>query len=526
VGDIAGMGADLFGSFAGSTCASFVLAAHIHPLIPADIANDHVKPLNVMPIVFGMTVSAAGILGCFLSAITFNALFKITTKKDVKRFLSLHELFSTVLSSMFVLGFARMCFDGDDADQFVYTTGGQEATKVHMVITWWKAALCVIFGLIGGWIIGLVTEYYTSTQHKPVREVARSCKTGAATNIIYGLALGYMSTGIPVLMLAFDIWVSMHLAGMYGVSLATLGVLTTLCTALSVDAFGPIADNAGGIAEMAELGAKVRERTDALDATGNTTAAIGKGFAIGSAGCVGVALMGAFQFTVSPDKYYPLIDECVFAGLLVGAMLPYIFSALTMKAVGKAALEMVEEVRRQFRENPGIMDGSVKPDCDRCIKISTDASLREMIVPGLLVIVTPLLFGFLFGTKMLLGILAGALVSGVQCALSASNSGGAWDNAKKYIEAGLLEGCDGKGTEQHKAAVIGDTVGDPLKDTSGPALNILIKLMGIISVVFAKAMMVAQEVEYPDAWTGDKTTYHRGIVGRFLGGAPELPIEA
>jgi len=523
VGDIAGMGADLFGSFAGSTCASFVLAAHIHPKSAA--GHGQVMPLNVMPIVFGMTVSAAGIVGCFLSAIAFNALFKITTKKDVKRFLSLHELFSTVLSSILVLGFARMCFDGDDEDQFVYKTGTGDKTS-EMVITWWKAALCVIFGLIGGWVIGFVTEYYTSTQHKPVRELAESCKTGAATNIIYGLALGYMSTGIPVLVLAFDIWVSMHLAGMYGVSLATLGVLTTLCTALSVDAFGPIADNAGGIAEMAELGEEVRERTDALDATGNTTAAIGKGFAIGSAGCVGVALMGAFQFTVSPGKYYPLIDECVFAGLLVGAMLPYIFSALTMKAVGKAALEMVEEVRRQFRENPGIMDGSVKPDCDRCIKISTDASLREMIVPGLLVIVTPLLFGFLFGTKMLLGILAGALVSGVQCALSASNSGGAWDNAKKYIEAGLLEGCDGKGTEQHTAAVIGDTVGDPLKDTSGPALNILIKLMGIISVVFAKAMMVAQEVEYPADWnhdTMDNTVYHRGIIGRFLGAAPVVP---
>ena len=516
VGDIAGMGADLFGSFAGSTCASFVLAARIR-------STDFEDSFNALPILFGMTVSAAGIMGCFFSALLFNYLFKIKTKKDVKQFLSFHELTSTAISALFVLACARMCFVPGDGRQYEFVTG-----SVRMEIIWWKAALCVIFGLIGGWIIGFVTEYYTSDQHRPVRQVAESCRTGAATNIIYGLALGYMSTGVPVLVLAFDIWVSMHLAGMYGVSLATLGVLTTLCTALSVDAFGPIADNAGGIAEMAELGAEVRERTDALDATGNTTAAIGKGFAIGSAGCVGVALMGAFQFTVSPDKYYNLIDEFVFAGLLVGAMLPYIFSALTMKAVGKAALEMVEEVRRQFRENPGIMDGSVKPDCDRCIKISTDASLKEMILPGLLVILTPLFFGFLFGTKMLLGILAGSLVSGVQLAISASNTGGAWDNAKKFIEAGLLEGCDGKGTDQHTAAVIGDTVGDPLKDTSGPALNILIKLMGIISVVFAKAMMEAQNV-FPDedaassfAADNDVTQYHRGLFGRWMGASPEI----
>ena len=501
VGDIAGMGADLFGSFAGSTCASFVLGAHLHPIINEDQDGYQQTVYDVVsgnfkytPLLFGLTVSAAGIIGCFISAFLFNSCVKIETKKDVKSFLSRHEGLSTIIASIFVILFSIGCFGYDDYE-FKAGTG----TKI---INWKITSLCVICGLIGGWIIGEITEYYTSTEYNPVKEVAASCKTGAATNIIYGLALGYMSTGIPVIVLAFDIWLSMYFGGMYGVSLATLGVLTTLCTALSVDAFGPIADNAGGIAEMAEFGEDVRDRTDALDATGNTTAAIGKGFAIGSAGCVGVALMGAFQFTVSKNEYYSIIDEMAFAGLLIGSMLPYIFSALTMKAVGKAALEMVEEVRRQFRENPGIMDGSVKPDCDRCIMISTEASLKEMIIPGLLVIITPLFFGFIFGTRMVVGILAGSLVSGVQCALSASNTGGAWDNAKKYIEAGLLSGCNGKGSNEHKAAVIGDTVGDPLKDTSGPALNILIKLMGIISVVFAKAMMVAQEGQQPNNHSG------------------------
>eukprot|EP01083_Nonionella_stella_P206056 749848_1 len=519
------MGADLFGSFAGSTCASFVLAAHLKTtqwgaddsgesmaISPAEF-NSVFRPQTIL---FGLTVSAAGIIGCFLSAIIMNKMFVISTKKDVKRFLSKHELLSTLISSIFVLIFARSCFNPQY--KYVFTAG----TGKHP-ITWTSAALCVICGLIGGWIIGYVTEVYTSTEHEPVREVAHSCKTGAATNIIYGLALGYMSTGIPVIVLAFNVWFAIHMGGMYGVSLATLGVLTTLCTALSVDAFGPIADNAGGIAEMAELGEEVRDRTDALDATGNTTAAIGKGFAIASAGLVGVALMGAFQFTVSRGSYYQIIDEFAFAGLMIGAMVPYVFSALTMKAVGKAALEMVEEVRRQFREHPGIMDYTVKPDCGRCIMISTQASLKEMIVPGLLVILTPLVFGFLFGTRMVVGILAGALVSGVQCALSASNSGGAWDNAKKYIEAGLLSGCEGKGTEEHKAAVIGDTVGDPLKDTSGPALNILIKLMGIISVVFAKGMVKMQGSENAPC---NVHTSHSGLMGRlftFVQGEPAAP---
>jgi len=342
------------------------------------------------------------------------------------------------------------------------------------------------------------------------------------------------------------------LGGIYGISLATLGVLTTLCTSMAIDAYGPICDNAGGIAEMVGLPEEVRDRTDALDAAGNTTAAIGKGFAIASACLVGLALLGAyarivgtqeenamFNFALGEMKHYSemplprnaaaleefntykkfsgfgtetrLLNPLVLAGLLIGAMLPYFFSAMTMKSVGFAALEMVEEVRRQFKENPGIMDGTVKPDYANCILISTNASLREMIAPGCLVLLSPIVVGFLFGTHMLLGLLGGALFSGVHMATACSNTGGAWDNAKKYIEAGNIEGVE-KGSEQHKAAIIGDTVGDPLKDTSGPALNILIKLMGIIAVLFAQSMVAVEEIHY----RGAKCNVPGGLIGLLL----------
>ncbi|CAI7893262.1 unnamed protein product, partial [Closterium sp. NIES-53] len=321
----------------------------------------------------------------------------------------------------------------------------------------------------------------------PVQDVADSCRTGAATNIIFGLALGYKSVIIPVFAIAAAIYVSFQFAGMYGIALAALGMLSTLATGLAIDAYGPISDNAGGIAEMAGMGEEIRERTDALDAAGNTTAAIGKGFAIGSAALVSLALFGAY---VSRAKVMVVnvTEPQAFVGLLVGAMLPYWFSAMTMKSVGKAALAMVEEVRRQFNTMPGLMEGTTKPDYKKCVEISTAASLREMIPPGALVMLSPVIAGTLFGTTTLAGMLAGALVSGVQIAISASNTGGAWDNAKKYIEAGNsahAKSLGPKGSDPHKAAVIGDTVGDPLKDTSGPSLNILIKLMAVESLVFA-----------------------------------------
>jgi len=295
--------------------------------------------------------------------------------------------------------------------------------------------------------------------------------------------LGYKSAIIPTICLAITIYIGYSLAGMYGIAMGALGILSTLPTGLTIDAYGPICDNAGGIAEMSGMGPQIRERTDALDAAGNTTAAIGKGFAIGSALFVSIALFGAFV-TTKGFTVIDLLEPFIFAGLLIGAMLPYWFSAMTMKSVGKAALKMVDEVRRQFTEHPEILEGKALPDYHQCVAISTKASLQEMILPGLLVLLTPLFVGFIFGVKALAGVLAGAIVSGVQLAVSMSNTGGAWDNAKKYIESGQF---GGKKSEPHKAAVIGDTVGDPLKDTSGPSLNILIKLMAIVSVVFARS---------------------------------------
>ena len=362
----------------------------------------------------------------------------------------------------------------------------------------WELFFCCGVGLWAGLIIGYLTEYYTSNQYKPVQDLAESCKTGAATNIILGLALGMKSDIIPAITLAIAAYVSHSLAGFYGVALAALGILSTMSIGLTIDAFGPISDNAGGIAEMCELGEGTRERTDALDAAGNTTAAIGKGFAIGSAAFVSLALFSGYvtilQNTLPRNKlglprfdHVDLLHPFPFSGLLVGAMLPYWFSAMTMAAVGRAAFEMVNEVRRQFRNDAGILSGESKPDYKGCIDISTTASLKEMVGPGALVMLTPLIVGFLLGTKALAGVLIGALVSGVQMAVSSSNTGGAWDNAKKYIEQGKLGPDQGKGSDAHKAAVVGDTVGDPLKDTSGPSLNILIKLMSVESLVFAKA---------------------------------------
>ncbi|MCS5552782.1 MAG: sodium-translocating pyrophosphatase, partial [SAR324 cluster bacterium] len=347
---------------------------------------------------------------------------------------------------------------------------------------------CYLTGTVAGLLVGLLTEYYTSHDFKPVREVAKSSETGAATNIIFGLALGYHSATGSILILAVSIFLPFTLAGMYGVAVAAIGMLSTLVVGLTIDAYGPVADNAGGIAEMTGMGEKIRDRTDVLDSAGNTTAAIGKGFAIGSAILTSLALFSAFLTRadlLDPEanimESINLLDPLVLTGLFVGAMLPFLFSAMTMKSVGKAAFDMIEEVRRQFRTIPGIMEGKAEPDYEKCVEISTKAALREMIPPGILIMGTPLLVGFLFGVPAVAGILAGSLVSGGVLAISSANSGGAWDNAKKYIEKGNF---GGKGTETHKAAVVGDTVGDPFKDTSGPSLNILIKLSAILSLVF------------------------------------------
>ena len=458
VGDVAGMGADLFGSLAESTCAALVIGAVAFAT-------------NLEALLFPILISAVGIPASLLTM--FSA--RVSEEKDVAPVLKRLLIISTVLSAIAVFFVTMWALP----ESFVI--GGQLYTNMGIYF-------CFLSGSIAGLLVGLLTEYYTSHDFKPVREVAKASETGAATNIIFGLALGYHSATGSILLLAASIYASFTLGGMYGVAVAALGMLSTLVVGLTIDAYGPVADNAGGIAEMTGMGESVRDRTDVLDAAGNTTAAIGKGFAIGSAILTSLALFSAFL--TRADLLDPqakimdsinLLDPLVLTGLFVGAMLPFLFSAMTMKSVGKAAFDMIEEVRRQFRTIPGIMEGTAEPDYEKCVSISTEAALREMIPPGILIMGTPLLVGFLFGIPAVAGILAGSLVSGGVLAISSANSGGAWDNAKKYIEKGNL---GGKGTETHKAAVVGDTVGDPLKDTSGPALNILIKLSAILSLVF------------------------------------------
>merc|ERR1712039_914760 len=372
---------------------------------------------------------------------------------------------------------------------FVMEEGGE-------TVKWWYCALSVMLGLWSGLLIGYVTEYYTSHSYKPVREIAETQKQSAATGIIYGLALGYLSCIVPVLCLGVTILVAHSLCGMFGVALGALGMLGTMTMGLTIDAYGPISDNAGGIAEMAGLPETVRGLTDCLDAAGNTTAAIGKGFAIGSAALVSLALFGAYTVRADVDKV-DILDPWVFTGLLFGAMMPYAIAAMTMKSVGKAANEMVKECLEQF---PGIMNNGAKPDYEKCIRISTQASLKEMIAPGALVIFSPLVAGLGFGKNCCAGMLSGALVSSVQLAISMSNTGGAWDNSKKYISAGGLGKEFVKGSEAHKNSVTGDTVGDPPKDTSGPALNIVMKLTAIISLVFGSAIAEFSNAEGGPFW--------------------------
>ncbi|KAH7434149.1 hypothetical protein KP509_06G002800 [Ceratopteris richardii] len=469
VGDIAGMGSDLFGSFAESSCAALVVASI------SSFGTSH----DFTAMCFPLLISSMGIVVCLITTLFATDFYEIKEVNQIEPALKRQLIISTALMT---LGILLVCFLALPSSFTIYNLG-----STPKVVKWWHLFFCVAVGLWAGLIIGYTTEYFTSNAYSPVQDVADSCRTGAATNIIFGLALGYKSVIIPIFAIAVAIYVSFALAVFYGIAVAALGMLSTIATGLAIDAYGPISDNAGGIAEMAGMSHHIRECTDALDAAGNTTAAIGKGFAIGSAALVSLALFGAYVSRASLTSV-DVLSAKVFIGLIVGAMLPYWFSAMTMKSVGKAALSMVEEVRRQFNTIPGLMEGINNPDYATCVKISTDASIKEMIPPGALVMVTPLVVGILFGVETLAGLLAGALVSGVQIAISASNTGGAWDNAKKYIEAGASEHARSlgpKGSDAHKAAVICDTVGDPLKDTSGPSLNILIKLMAVESLVFA-----------------------------------------
>ena len=459
VGDVAGMGADLFESYVSSIIAAMALAvAVVTTGIGNRIAYDDDRVL--LPLL----IATAGII----SSIIGSVLVRTGPNPEFS------DLLWALRKGIFAAAICVVLFS-------------------LMIVLWldvdFNAFWAILVGLLAGVIIGLVTEYYTSYHYSPTKTVARASQTGVATNIISGIATGMQSTVVPVITIGAAILIAFELLGFYGVALAGVGMLSTLGITLATDAYGPVADNAGGIAEQASLGIEVRERTDALDSLGNTTAATGKGFAIGSAALTSLALMAAYAMTaelfISDDKKdlsLNILNHKTLVGLLIGSMLPYLFSSMTMKAVGRAAFSIVEEVRRQFREIPGLMDGTGKPDYIRCIDISTREALREMILPGIIAVVTPVAIGFILGKEALGGLLIGSIGAGFLLAIFMANAGGAWDNAKKYIEMGNF---NGKSSDTHKAAVVGDTVGDPFKDTSGPSLNILLKLMAIVALVFA-----------------------------------------
>ncbi|MGV3025721.1 sodium-translocating pyrophosphatase [Clostridium thermobutyricum] len=449
VGDVAGMGADLFESYVGSIISAITLGS----FVAVSIGNN--------ALIYPLVLSALGIISSLIGILIVKAYKGEKPQKALNNGTTVAGILALVLAS----GACKYLFD-----------------SLTLFIP-------VVVGVIVGIAIGKITEIYTSSDYKFVKKIAKECETGAATNIIEGLAVGMKSTVLPIILIVIGIIISYigcggmedSMIGLYSIALSAVGMLSTTAITVAVDAYGPIADNAGGIAEMSELPKEVREITDKLDSVGNTTAAIGKGFAIGSAALTALALFASYTQEVNLESIN-LLNPLTLVGVLIGGMLPFLFGALTMESVGKAAGEMVEEVRKQFREKPGILEGKEKPDYARCVEISTKAALKEMILPGVIAVLAPIIVGILLGAEALAGLIAGGVVTGVMLAIMMSNSGGAWDNAKKYIESGAY---GGKGSDAHKAGVVGDTVGDPFKDTSGPSMNILIKLMTIVSLVFA-----------------------------------------
>ncbi len=452
VGDVAGMGADLFESFVGSLIGAMILAFAVEGAVELKFK------LMAFPIILSGLGAIASVIGVFF--------VRTGGKRTPQAALNLGTFGAAILAAILALPALFILLNGSELPE------GMSVISIY---------LPVIFGLVTGVGIGLLTEWFTGTGKHPVREIVKSSVTGPATTIITGMGMGMLSTLFPILLISAAIFGAYALAGLYGIAIAAVGMLVTIGIQLAVDAYGPIADNAGGLAVMSDFPAEVREITDELDSVGNTTAAIGKGFAIGSAALTAIILFSSFRTTVGAEVI-DLTETPVLIGLLLGAMIPYIFSALSMNSIGKAAFEMIEEVRRQFKEKPEILTGGELPDYDRCIAISTDSALQQMRLPGFIAVATPVVVGLLGGVNMLVGVLVGVTASGVVLAIFMSNSGGAWDNAKKMIEAGE---AGGRGGEAHRAAVVGDTVGDPFKDTAGPALNILIKLMSVVSLVIA-----------------------------------------